>query len=74
MQSLTGHGDRKVTDREAIQHARLMEEDTVYIHRSSGTLRIASRNGSAKPLDYEEANKLAVYIGFTPTPNSSYLA
>lgn len=71
---MQGHMSKPITDKEALEIARLAEDEQVYLHRSSKTLRVATPKGDVRKMDYEEANRLAVYIGFVPTPHSSYLA
>jgi hypothetical protein len=61
---MQGYTTKKLTDQEASDYAQWIEEDIVYTHRSSDTLRIAyAVGGIRKSLTLEEVRNLAVYGG-----------
>lgn len=68
---MQGYTSKKITDREAIEYARLMDEEVVYVHKSSGKVRVADQDGSVqREFTIEERQNLGRYLGWVPTPNA----
>lgn len=62
---------QKLTDKYARYLAMSLDEDVVYIHKSSGNIKIAHPTGDTlHELPIEEAQRVSVYLGFEPTPGA----
>lgn len=62
---------RRITDKAAVKYARRVEESVIYVHQSSGHLRVAGPTGPVvKRLPIELARLLVPVLDFEPSPGA----